>query len=94
MKSLMRSDLLILDDFGLSKLNDVERQDLLEVREDRYEVRSTAIIGQLPVDKWHEIVGDSTVADAILDRVVHNSFQVDLHGNESMRKRKIKEATA
>ena len=74
MNSLMRSDLLILDDFGLSKLNDVERQDLLEVMEDRYEVRSTAIIGQLPVDKWHEIVGDSTVADAILDRVVHNSF--------------------
>ena len=50
MKSLMRSDLLILDDFGLSKLNDVERQDLLEIMEDRYEVRSTAIIGQLPVE--------------------------------------------
>ena len=94
MKFLSRSDLLILDDFGLSKLNDGERQDLLEVVEDRYEIRSTAIIGQLPVDKWHEIVGDSTVADAILDRVVHNSFRVDLHGNESMRKRKIKEATA
>ena len=94
MKSFSRSDLLILDDFGLAKLNDGERQDLLEIVEDRYEVRSTAIIGQLPVEKWHEIVGNSTVADAILDRVVHNSFRVDLHGSESMRKRKIKEAVA
>ena len=94
LKSFSKTDLLILDDFGLSKLNDVERQDLLEIVEDRYEVRSTAIIGQLPVEKWHEIVGNSTVADAILDRVVHNSFRVDLHGSESMRKRKMKEATA
>lgn len=91
LKSLTRSDLLILDDFGLSKLNDTERQDLLEIMEDRYDVRSTAIVGQLPVDKWHEIVGDSTVADAILDRVIHNSHRVDLHGKESMRKKKIKE---
>ena len=94
MKSFSRSDLLILDDFGLAKLNDGERQDLLEIVEDRYELRSTAIIGQLPIEKWHEIVGNSTVADAILDRVVHNAFRVDLHGSESIRKRKMKEATA
>ena len=91
MKSLSKADLLILDDFGLSKLDNIQRQDLLEVLEDRYEVRSTAIIGQLPVDKWHEIVGDSTVADAILDRVIHNAFRLALDGQESMRKKKIKE---
>ena len=91
MKSLSKHDLLILDDFGLAKLTSEARQDLLEVVEDRYEVRSTAIVGQLPVDKWHEIVGDSTVADAILDRIVHNSHRLELKANDSMRKQKAKD---
>lgn len=90
MKSLTKVDLLILDDWGLSKLTDDQRKDFLEVMEDRYELRSTIITSQLPVSKWHEIIGESTIADAILDRLVHNSYRIELAG-ESMRKNKVKE---
>ena len=89
MKSVLRSELLLLDDFGLAALGTEARQDLLEVVEDRHEVRSTIIVSQLPVDKWHDIVGNSTVADAILDRVVHGSHRINLQASDSMRKRKI-----
>ena len=88
MKSILRADLLVLDDFGLAVLGNEARQDLLEVVEDRHELRSTAIVSQLPVDKWHEIVGNSTVADAILDRVVHGAHRINLKANDSMRKKK------
>ena len=84
--ALSRIDLLILDDWGLSKLTDLHRQDLLELAEERYGVQSVIITSQLPVDKWHDIVGDSTIADAILDRVVHNSYRVILQG-DSLRKK-------
>lgn len=90
MKRLMgltRIDVLILDDWGLAKLTDYQRQDLLELVEERYGVRSTVITSQLPIDKWHDVVGDSTIADAILDRLVHNSYQVFLQG-DSLRKEK------
>jgi len=90
MKSLLKVDLLILDDWGLSKLNEDQRKDFLEVMEDRYELRSTIITSQIPVAKWHDIIGDSTIADAILDRLIHNSYRIELDG-ESMRKNKAKE---
>lgn len=84
-----RTDLLVLDDWGLSKLNKEQQRDFLEIIEDRYEVNSTIIRSQLPVSHWHEVIDDPTLADAILDRLVHNAYQINLKG-ESMRKKKRK----
>ena len=82
-----RTDVLVLDDWGLSPLNPENRRDLLEILDDRYGSRSTLITSQLPVSKWYEYLDDPTLADAILDRVVHNAHKIELKG-ESMRKRK------
>jgi DNA replication protein DnaC len=82
---LARTQLLILDDFGLSPLADSERRDLLEVLEDRYSRRATLITSQLPFDHWHAVVGDTTFADAILDRLVHHAHRINLKG-ASMRR--------
>ncbi|MER9559869.1 IS21-like element helper ATPase IstB [Mesorhizobium sp. M0323] len=87
LKSLARTDLLILDDWGPEKLNDDQRRDLLEIIEDRYERRSTIVTSQVPVDRWWEIIANPTLADAILDRLVHNAYRIDLTG-ESMRKQR------
>lgn len=84
---LAKARLLVLDDFGLSALTDPERRDLLEVIEDRHGTASTIIASQLPVDHWHEMIGDPTIADALLDRLVHNAHRIQLKG-ESMRKQK------
>jgi DNA replication protein DnaC len=73
LRNLGRADLLILDDWGLEPLDAAARHDLLEILEERYGRRSTMITSQLPVDRWHEIIGDPTYADAILDRLVHNA---------------------
>lgn len=89
---LAKTDVLILDDWGLSKLVAEQRRDLLEILEDRHDVRSTIVTSQLPLDKWHHIIGDPTLADAILDRLVHNAYKINLKG-ESMRKRKSKLTT-
>lgn len=86
LKSLARVDLLILDDWGPEKLNDDQRRDLLEIVEDRYERRSTVVTSQIPVDRWYEIIGNPTIADAVLDRLVHNAYRIELSG-ESLRKR-------
>jgi DNA replication protein DnaC len=83
--SLSRIDLLVLDDWGLHPLVDTQRRDLLEILEDRYGRRSTLVTSQLPVKMWHEAIGDATLADALLDRLVHNAYQVKLLG-ESRRK--------
>jgi DNA replication protein DnaC len=83
--SLAKMDLLALDDFGLRKLTEEQRHDLLELFEDRHGRRSTLITSQLDVEHWHEIIGDPTLADAILDRLVHSAYRMDLKG-ESMRK--------
>lgn len=80
-----KTDVLILDDFGLVPLGAQERQDLLEVIEDRHGERSTVIAGQLPVKQWHKYIGDPGVADAALDRILHAAHHVTL-GGESMRK--------
>ena len=71
----------------MAALTDSERQDLLEVIEDRHGSASTIITSQLPVEHWHEVIGDPTIADALLDRLVHNAHKINLKG-ESMRKRK------
>jgi DNA replication protein DnaC len=89
-RALGRADLLILDDWGLQPLDAAARHDLLEILEDRYGRRSTVITSQLPVDRWHEIIGDPTYADAILDRLVHNAHRVELTG-ESLRRTRTKQ---
>lgn len=84
--TLARTDLLVLDDWGLQPLSDGHRRDLLEILEDRYGSRSTLVTSQLPVDTWHDAIGDATLADAILDRLVHNAYRLALRAKESMRK--------
>ena len=86
---LAKTDLLVVDDWGLSSLTDAERRDFLEVMEDRHGIRSTIITSQYPVAKWHELIGEPTLADAILDRIVHNTHKIVLKG-ESMRKTRSK----
>ena len=90
LKSISKQHLIILDDWGLSNLKDRERTDLLEILEDRHGIHSTIITGQLPIEHWHEVIGNPTLADAILDRVVHNAYCFNLDG-DSMRKHKIKD---
>ncbi len=85
LKSLSRLDLLILDDWGLSVLTQGQRIDLLEILEDRNENSATIITSQVPVDQWHEVIGDPTLADACLDRLIHNAHRLNLTG-DSMRK--------
>ena len=87
LKALRKAQLLILDDWGLANLQPAESRDLLEVLEDRAQRSSTLVATQLPVEHWHQCLGDSTVADAILDRIIHNAHKVVLRG-ESMRKAK------
>jgi DNA replication protein DnaC len=82
--ALSKVDVLVLDDWGLVPLTPESQRDLLEVLDDRHGKRSTIVTGQLPVRKWHEQMPDPTVADAILDRVVHNAYRIELDG-DSMR---------
>jgi DNA replication protein DnaC len=82
-----KTDLLVLDDFGLAKLNREHQHDLLEILEDRHGLKSTLVTSQLPVEHWHEQIGDPTMADAILDRLVHSAHKIQLKGG-SMRKKK------
>jgi len=84
-----RTDLLVLDDWGLDKFVKEQRHDLLEILEDRHGRRSTLVTSQLPVKHWHEIIADPTIADAILDRLVHNAYKLELTG-DSMRKKQFK----
>lgn len=92
LKSIARVDLLILDDWGLAPLTTTERRDLLEILEDRHGRAATIVTSQLPVDTWHDVIGDPTLADAILDRLVHNAHRLELAG-ESLRKLKAKRKT-
>ena len=85
LQSLGKTDVLILDDWGLTPLGATQRRDLLEVLEERHARRSTLITSQLPVAKWHEFIADPTLADAILDRLVHNAYKFPLKGKRSMR---------
>jgi len=85
--NLAKTDLLILDDFGLTHLEQQQRLDLMEIIEDRHGKSSTMIASQLPVANWYDIIGEETIADAILDRLVHTSYRVELKG-ESLRKKR------
>ena len=87
MKRLFRFHLLILDDWGVYALNELGRNDLLEIMEERHEVQSTIVTTQLPIENWHEMIGNPTIADAIMDRLVHSAHYLQLKGG-SMRKMK------
>jgi len=84
-----RQDLLILDDFGLVPIDNQNRSALMEIIEDRHKKASMIITSQLPVNCWHEVIGEKTIADAILDRIVHDAHRIELKG-ESLRKTRIK----
>lgn len=87
LERLAKAHLLILDDFGLAALNDRERADLLEVLDDRYAKRATLVTSQLPFDHWHDVLGDATFADAILDRLINNAHRITLKGPSLRRKK-------
>jgi DNA replication protein DnaC len=78
MRQFAKADVMIMDEWGLAVLTDQHRRDLLEIMDDRYNMRATIITSQLPIAHWHEAVGDPTLADAILDRVVHNAYKINL----------------
>ena len=86
LKTLSKTDLLILDDFGLTPMDPADRQLLLDVIETRHQVTSTMLCSQIPVSGWHKLIGEGTIADAILDRVVYSSHRIELNG-ESLRKK-------
>ena len=84
---LARVDVLVIDDFAMNPLEDQERRLFLEICDDRYRQRSTVLSSQLPVTSWHKQIGDPTIADSILDRIVHDAYRIELKG-ESLRKKK------
>jgi DNA replication protein DnaC len=84
---LSRIDVLLLDDFAMAPLKESERRDFLEICDDRYQRRSMILTSQMPIAHWHEQIGDPTIADSILDRLVHNAYRIELAG-ESMRKKR------
>lgn len=86
-KKIQKTPLLILDDFGLTTIGSDTRKALMDIIDQRYANYSTIIVSQIPVKEWHSLIGESTIADAIMDRIVHNSHRIELNG-ESMRKRK------
>ena len=85
---LTRIDVLVIDDWAMAPLGENERREMWEICEDRYQARSTVLTSQLPVSRWHEQIGDPTIADGILDRLVHNAHRIEMRG-ESMRKKHI-----
>lgn len=87
---LARIDVLVIDDWAMAPLSEPERRDVWEICEDRYQVRSTILTSQLPVSRWHEQIGDPTLADGILDRLVHNAHRIEMKG-DSMRKNRGKQ---
>jgi len=85
LSKLARIDVLVLDDFAMAPLKEQERRDFLEICDDRYQRRSTILTSQVPVAHWHEQIGDPSIADSIMDRLVHNAYRIELDG-ESIRK--------
>lgn len=88
LRAIARLDLLILDDWGPEPLDAEQRRDLLEIVEDRYEARSIIVTSQIPVERWYELIGSPTIADAILDRLVHNAYRIELNGENLRMARK------
>lgn len=93
LEKLAKLDLLIIDDFGLEILDSCKRLSLLEIIEDRHGKKSTIFVSQLPVTKWHDIIGDATIADAICDRIIHSAHQIDLQGDSVRRIYKRRKAS-
>lgn len=89
MNTIAKASLIVIDDWGLSKITDSQQRDFLEILEDRHNIHSTIIASQIPSTHWHELMDNPTVADAILDRLIHNAYKINLKG-ESMRKKKSK----
>lgn len=87
LKRYARMDVLVLDDWGLAQVGAQDRRDLLEILEDRYGLRSTVVTSQLPVKSWYESIGDPTLADGILDRLVHGAYEIAMEGESMRRKR-------
>ena len=90
---ISRIDVLVIDDWAMAPLTEYERRDFWEICEDRYQVRSTVLTSQLPVSKWHEQIGDPTLADGILDRLVHNAHRIEMRGDSMRRKRTTQAAS-
>lgn len=90
LKKFAKSDVLILDDFGMASMKAVDRRDLLEILEDRDGARSTIIAGQLPPESWHDYINDPTTADAICDRVIHNAHKINLKGPSKRKELALK----
>ena len=86
LEQISKTDLLVIDDFGLTHLEYQQQMDLMEIIEDRHAKKSTIIASQLPVASWYDVIGEETIADAILDRLVHSSFRIELKG-DSLRKK-------
>lgn len=91
LEKIFKSDVLILDDFGLNTFDDKARLALLDILEDRHGRKSTVILSQLPVVSWHGLIGDSTIADAIMDRIVYGAHRIELKG-ESLRKKMARDS--
>jgi DNA replication protein DnaC len=91
MRQLARVRLLIIDDWGPEQLLPDQQRDLLEIVEDRYDRGSLIITSQLPVNRWHELIGNPTLADAILDRIIHNAYRLELTGESMRKQRRLKE---
>src|SRR3989454_5229412 len=87
LRRLNRIDVLVVDDRAMAPMTEAERRDFWEIAEDRYQTRSMILTSQLPVSRWHEQIGDPTLADSILDRLVHNAHRIEMRG-ESMRKQR------
>ena len=87
LRALAKVDLLILDDWGPTVLDEDQRRDLLEIVEERYERRSNIVTSQVPIDRWYEVIGYPTIADAVLDRLVHNAHRIELTGDSLRRRR-------
>ena len=87
LQRVSKIDVLVVDDWAQTPLSESETRDFWEIREDRYQVRSTILTSQLPVARWHEQIGDPTAADGILDRLVHNAHRIEMRG-DSMRKKR------
>ena len=88
LNNISKIDLLVLDDFGLQPISETDRIILLEIIEDRYNSKSTIFASQFPIKEWYELIGENTIADAIMDRIIHNSHKINLEG-ESMRKKRF-----
>jgi DNA replication protein DnaC len=88
LRRLSQTDVLIVDDWAMAPLTDTERRDVLEIFDDRYQTRSTILTSQLPVASWHAQIGDPTIADSILDRLVHQAHRIELKGESLRKKRK------